>query len=351
MKEISEIYQEMKDALERSSGVCVNDGGDMALRLGAVAAQLASLWAQIDWTVRQCFPQSAAGVCLERHAEARGLQRGGSSAAEGSIRFETDTARSEALLVPSGTVCMNAAGTEFVTTLDGAINAGEQYCDVRARAREAGGYGNVPAESIVFMARAPVGIVRCFNPAAFSGGADVEDDEALRGRVLASYASLPNGSNKAYYTSVAMNTDGVSSASVIPRARGIGTVDVYISGGGGLPSAELIDRVAAKLEEQREICVDVRVLSPTGVTVPVSVAISVAEGYDYDTVAADVSERLGAFFGGERLGRNVLRAELGYVVFGVPGVENYNITLPAADVEIDDDELPVAGSITVSEAV
>lgn len=152
------------------------------------------------------------------------------------------------------------------------------------------------------------------------------------------------------YASVAMNTDGVDSASVIPRARGIGTVDVYISGGGGMPSAELISRVAAKIEEQREICVDVRVLSPTAVTVPVSVAISVAEGYSYGAVAADVSERIGAFFGGGMLGRDVLRAALGYAVFGVEGVKNYSITQPAADLSITSGQLPVAGTITVTEA-
>ena len=48
----------------------------------------------------------------------------------------------------------------------------------------------------------PIGVVQCTNPAAFSGGCDAESDEALRGRVLASYQRLPNGANAAYYLSL-----------------------------------------------------------------------------------------------------------------------------------------------------
>jgi len=246
-------------------------------------------------------------------------------------------------------VCLTAAGAEFVTTESTLIRAGELFALAPATARAAGGGGNVPANSIIFMALAPVGVLRCYNPEAFSGGMDIETDEAIRARILGSYASLPNGSNKAFYESEALNIDGVAAVRVLPRERGLGTVDIIISSSAGIPSQTLLEAVKSKFEAQREICVDVEVSAPSSVMVPVSIAVSVEDGYTFSSVSADVRTALSAYFSGTLLGKDVLRARLGYVIFGVEGVKNYSISLPAADISIADSQLPVAGTITVTE--
>lgn len=348
MKETSEIYAEMKEELERKTGVSLNSGGDMALRLNAVAAELSTLWAQVEWTKNQCFPQTASGELLDLHAKARELERTSSISATGSIRFETDTARNENISVAAGTVCLNAGGLEFVTKAEAVIKSGELYCLAPAVCRSCGKAGNVPAQSVVFMALAPVGVIRCFNPEAFSGGADAETDEQLRARILASFASLPNGSNKAFYEAETLNTDGVAAVSVLPRNRGLGTVDIIVSSTSGVPSEALLTSVKNKFAKQREICVDVAVSAPVTVTVPVTVAISVDDGYVYDTVAANVVSVLGQYFNGTLLGKDVLLARLGNVVFGVEGVSNYSISLPTADITIADNQLPIAGTISLT---
>ena len=45
----------------------------------------------------------------------------------------------------------------------------------------------------------------------------------------------------------------------------------------------------------------------------------------------------------------MLRARLGAVIFGVEGVANYDLTAPAADVAVEQDELPKLGSLNVTE--
>ena len=347
MREIDEIFQEMRSGLERKTGVSINPGGDMALRLHALAAELSTLWAQVEWTRAQSFPQTAVGESLALHAVARGLTRGSSTAASGLIRFETDMARSVVLPIPKGTVCLNAAGVEFLTTEYAEISAGELFCDVQATAREAGVFGNVPPESVIFMAHAPVGVVRCFNPGPFQGGTEKESDQSLRERVIATFASLPNGSNVAFYRSVALNTEGVAAVHVEPRARGLGTVDVIIAGDGGLPSDELVALVEAKLAEQREISVDVRVFAPDVVNVPVSFAIDVCRGFDFAEVADELRQSLWRYFNGTMLGRDVLLAKLGNVAFGVRGLANYRILQPVDDLVITFKQLPVIGEISV----
>lgn len=348
MKETEEIYEEMKNELERETGAVISSGGEMSLRLHAVAAELSTLWAQVDWTRCQSFPQTASGETLDLHAAARGLSRTAATAACGKLRFLLDTARSDAVTVPAGTVCLNAAGLEFATTEAAVIAAGALSCEAKAAARVAGSAGNVPAESVSFFSLAPVGVARCLNPAAFTGGTDTESDEALRERVLASYASLPNGSNRAYYETETLNTEGVGAVSVLPRARGVGTVDVVVASAAGVPDDAVLGEVRTKLNAQREICVDVAVSAPQTVAVPVTAAISIADGQDFDTVAARVTNAVQQFFNGNRLGKDVLVASLGSLIFGVEGVTNYTLSQPAADVSIAYNQLPVAGAVSVS---
>ena len=64
--------------------------------------------------------------------------------------------------------------------------------------------------------------------------------------------------------------------------------------------------------------------------------------------AAAVTAALDRYFSGELLGKSVLRAKLGSVIYGVEGVENYTLTAPAADVAISAGQLPVKGTVTVT---
>ena len=85
IKTAAEIYSEMKEEFERETGLVMNDGCDMSIRMYALAAQLYSLWVQTNWLQNQCFPQTAAGTYLDHHAEIRGLRRREAVRASGSL--------------------------------------------------------------------------------------------------------------------------------------------------------------------------------------------------------------------------------------------------------------------------
>lgn len=344
---IDEIYGQMVEAFQKETGVTLAGDGDMAVRLYAVAAQIYALYVQADWVNRQCFPQTAQGEYLDKHAQLRGLVRRAAVAAEGILRFETDQAPSTDLTIPAGTVCMTAGLVRFETTQEAVLQAGETMVETTAAAVEPGASGNVAAGTIRAMAVAPVGVSRCTNPEGFSGGLDEESDEELRERVLETFQRLPNGANAAFYQQGALSFTGVASAQVIPRSRGVGTVDVVIATEAGLPDEELLSQVRAWFEERREIAVDVAVLAPTVKTVNVTVKVKAREGRDAAAVRQTVKNALSAWFTGARLGKNLLRAQLGGVVYGVEGVENYAITLPAADVAVAVNELPRLGTLMV----
>ena len=207
-KSIDEIYEEMLSVFGETSGYLPSASCDLAARMYAAAAQIQGLYLQAQWLLDQSFPQTAKGEYLERHAQLRGLSRGIATCAAGVLRFGLSTAVGSDLTIKSGTVCMTASGVRFATTDQAALKSGLLYVDVPAVALEPGKKGNVAAGSVTIMAAMPVGITACTNPAAFSGGDDAEDDEALRRRLLDSYRRLPNGANAAYYEQTALSCTG-----------------------------------------------------------------------------------------------------------------------------------------------
>ena len=348
MKTLDEIYSEMLREYSEKTGLAVVEGGDMSVRMYAAAAQIHSLWVQADFLSRQTFPQTAQGEYLDRHAAMRGLERGLAVCAEGEIKFYADQASQQALEVPEGTVCVTSSGVEVQTTQAAEIAAGQLYCTAPARAVEPGSGGNIPAGSIVDFVYAPVGVSGCVNLEAFHGGTDEETDGSLRERVLSSYKKLPNGANAAYYETVALAVEQVGAVAVLPKARGVGTVDIILAAEDGVPSEELLEQVRAALEEKREICVDVSVYAPETVSVDVTVELEADSGSDFDAVAAEVEKRLGEYFTGRLLGQDILRAKLGSLIYGSGGVRNYILSQPAADIAVEQGQLPVIGTVTIT---
>ena len=349
MKEWTEIYEQMRGTFAQRAGFVPSEGCDSAVRLYALAAELQSLLMQADWVLDQSFPQTAQGTYLDYHAETRGITRGAAEKAAGVIRFAAADKVTAACPIEKGTVCMTAEGVRFETTEDAAIAVGSQWVDVPAQAADAGAGGNVIAGTVTLLSAMPVGVVQCTNPAAFSGGCDAESDEALRGRVLASYQRLPNGANAAYYEQEAMRYPGVAAAKAVGRARGIGTVNVVIATHAGVPDAALLAAVETDLQKKREIAVGVKVLAPAVETVAVTAALKVAPGYTFAEVKAGAQSALEALFTGELLGKSVTTARLLTLLCGVEGVENVHLTAPAADVAVGSTELPMLGTVTISE--
>ena len=185
MVTLEEIYQGLAAEFQAQTGKSAGSSSELAVRFYAVAAQIYSLYVQGEWTRRQCFPQTAQGEDLDKHAGLRGVTRRQAAKATGAVRFYVNGQQEVAIEVPEGTVCMTAAGVRFLTTQAVVVEAGKLYAEAPVAADEAGAAGNVGANAIVFMALPPVRIVACANPEPLVNGMDEEGDEELRARVLA----------------------------------------------------------------------------------------------------------------------------------------------------------------------
>lgn len=200
MKEVEELYGKMLAVFEEKTGFTMDDTADLAVRLYAAAAQIQSLYAYSDWAMNQSFPQTATGEYLDYHAALRGITRKAGTRASGILRFKIDQALEDNLPISAGTVCTTAGLVRFVTTHDGEIAAGGLYADIPAEAESVGASGNVGAETITVLTRAPEGVSGVLNPRAFTGGSGAESDDDLRvRRPPTALIRLPNGANAAFY--------------------------------------------------------------------------------------------------------------------------------------------------------
>lgn len=351
MKEISELYEGMLETFEEKTGFAMEDTADLAVRLYAAAAEIQALYIYADWALTQSFPQSAAGKYLDYHGQLRGITRKSGHKAGGILRFKIDSARAEPLRVPAGTVCTTAGLVRFVTTEDALIRAGALYADAAAEAEVVGTAGNVPAERITNMTRAPVGVTGVTNPAAFVGGSGEEDDESLRERILDSFIRLPNGANAAFYELRALSHPGVEAVRVIPRHQGIGTVGVVVSAAGGVPEQALLQEIQDDLDSVREIAVDVTVMAPEPERMDLAVSILPKPGKSFDSAQAAVRTALTAWFDGGLLGKPVYRTQLGKVILDTGVAETYTITAPTKDLPGNARRLPQLGTLTITEGV
>ncbi|MCI8303931.1 MAG: baseplate J/gp47 family protein [Lawsonibacter sp.] len=351
MKSVDEIYREMLSSFGARTGLEPREGCDLSARMYALAAQVFSLYVQADWVSRQAFPQTAEGEYLDRHAQLRGLERKPATAAGGTVRFIAGETAASPRDIPEGTVCMTSGLVRFETVRPAVLEAGAMETEAPVRALEAGAAGNVSAGAIVSMAVAPMGISACTNPEPCTGGADGEGDEALRARVMDTFKRLPNGANAAFYQQGALSFDQVAAAAVIARPRGVGSVDIVPATLSGVPGEELLEELQDYFNQRREIAVDLKVRAPKTVAVNLTLRVKPGEGRNRGEVLELVERTVRSWFTGRLLGRDVLRAELGSLIYGCAGVANYAITAPAVDVEIEDDELPVLGTLRVEEIV
>ncbi len=352
MSNYDEILSRMEQRYQELSGFVPAARSDLGLRLRVLAYEVDRLGQRQQELQEQVDPRRATGEFLDLHALTRGLTRKEASSAQGTLLFQRSSPATYAIQIPAGTVCSTAAGehsVRFSTLEDGAIQEGETQASLPAACLTPGEVGNVAAGTVQTMVTPVQGISSVTNQAPFSGGSPKETDDALRGRLLESYRTISNGANAAYYYQIAMSYEGVHSAKVLPRNRGRGTVDVVIATSTGTPGQDLLDTIAARLQQDKEIAVDVKVLPCQEVTVPITVAVSPQDSTTLEAVKAQIQQSLAQWFLDMQVGEPLLMAALVSRIYQVPGVANCAITAPTEDTLPEEDEILRLGTVTVTQ--
>jgi uncharacterized phage protein gp47/JayE len=197
-----------------------------------VSGQTALGFKYLDWIARQAIVDTADAENLDNWGRVYGVPRKGTEKASGSVVFSGV----DGSVVNVGTQIQRADGVLYTTTASGTIATGS--ATVAAIADDGGTSGNASASASLSLVEPASGINSTASVATggFVGGADAEDDESYRARILARIQQPPHGGSRSDYEQWALAVSGVTRAWVYPNELGLGTVTVrFVKDGNTTP--------------------------------------------------------------------------------------------------------------------
>lgn len=322
--------------------------------LSLVQANFAHLhYGYLDWIAKQAVPATATDEYLAAWAALRGITRNLATVASGTVGF-TGTNGS---IIPSGTLLRTSDGLEYVTTTSATIASGVATASVSAVA--AGSASNLDAGVSAAFAASITGVNGTAILGAVTGGADAEDDESMRSRMLLRYAEPPQGGSLTDYVQWALEIPSVTHAWAAPGAT-LGYVLVYTRVNNALPTgtaggATLETRttaatgdlltVANYIYPRRPVTSIVIAVAPTAS--PVNFAISNLSS-DTPAIRAAITAALQQVFldSADPIGGIIYQNQFEEAITSVTGVERYTLTSPISPVSAAAGSIPVLGTVT-----
>jgi uncharacterized phage protein gp47/JayE len=337
--------------------------GDFRGRLGiagalvrrAMADVLANVWAgavhmlngHLSWLALQLFADTAEREYLLRYAANYGITPIPATFASGTVGATgTDTS-----VIPVDTVLVRDDGVTYVVTVEATITGG--VASVSIEAVEAGADGNLDTgETLTF--ESPIAGVdsdTTVESPGIAGGVDEEDTEGTRARLLLRLREPPTGGSDQDYEGWALEVAGVTRAWVYPHESGLGTVTVRFVRDDEdpiFPDAGEVTAVQDYLDSQRPVTAEVTAAAPTQLDVDFTIELTPDTSTVRDAVEAELVDLLFRVAEpGDVDGRGTVKLSQIQVAIGVAtGVEDFIVTVPAADVVPDIGELAVLGTIT-----
>ncbi len=338
----------MKKSYEQESGFCFDEASDIALRLKVLAGEIYNAQVNMEWIKQQMFINTATGERLDYFASQRGITRRNATKAKGQINFSVKKEAEHSIPVPKGTVVAtnDEEPIRFITTEDGYIPMGGTFVIIPAQAETAGSIGNIARQRAVIQVNVPSEVDKVINKQPFKNGADAETDDELRKRIQDSFIHLPNGTNGAYYENLALSVDGISKASAVGKARGTGTVNVYVYDKKSISNEAIAD--AQKLiSKMRELNVDVKVFAANKVPYNLDIIVYKKEEFGTQQVITKCTDAFTHFIENMNIGEKLFLSRLGKVLLDTGCIENYEFNTTMEEVSLSNSQCFSVGSIDI----
>lgn len=332
--------------------------------MGDVQAGLANQhYGYLDWISLQAVPYTSTDEYLEAWGALKGVFRKDATSASGSVTFQGTTGT----LLDEGTGIVRSDGRTYTAQTTGTVDA-TGHVSVTALDDTTGSAGNNLA-GVAFSLASPINGIQANGSAStpFTGGADVEQNEPYRMRVLAAYQQPPSGGNLNDYIQWALAVPGVTRAWCTPNGYGTGTVVVYImlddanAAEGGFPQgsngvaadeprgvAATGDQltVANAIYPQQPVTALAYVVSPLHDVINFTITgLTSASTSTRSQIAAAITD---VFFRTGEPGGTIALSDINSAIASVPGTSGFVITSPTANIVCPTGALPVLGTVTYS---
>lgn len=308
---------------------------------------------RLAWIYLQLFVRTATDLAILRMhgADYRIFQK--SAAAAAGVVTGTGQA---GLTYPAG-IRLYSGGVTYVTTAPFTA-AGDGAVVASVRAESVGAATNRDAGALLTLADPSLHptLSQTFDagPDGLGGGADIEDLESLRKRILARKGQPPQGGALPDYVTFALEVPGVLKAWSWQFTNGVGSIGVYVLFAGradNIPEPADVAAVQAHIDGKRLIRVDDTVaIAP----VPAALDVTIADlATDSDEVRAAIAINLRAMLL-ERARPGIAsdpfvlsRSWISEAISAAAGEDSHSLVAPAAEtITYVGGQIPVLGTVT-----
>ncbi len=231
------------------------------------AAAVHYLYAFADYIARETLVDTATD--LERHGSLWGVERKPAAKAVGTATFTTQVGA----VIPLDALLQAFDGVEYRVSEAGTATGATLTVAIEAVAE--GASGNREAGQSLSLVSPIAGVQSNAGASALSGGADTENDDAYRERILTHIRRPPHGGNQNDYVAWAKEVPGVTRAWCYPQELGLGTVTVRFVRDEDvslIPDAVEVALVQAYLDARRPVTAALTVVAPIAVPLTVTIA-------------------------------------------------------------------------------
>jgi phage-related baseplate assembly protein len=341
-----QVVQDSIDQVQQLTGKQLYPAQVERLLIDYLAYREMHLRHSIQYAAEQNLVSFADGTFLDYLGELVGCYRLSDKPAVTTLRFTLDKVYAEDITIPKGTKAgrTNAdASLNWVTTqakiIRGTINGGspldtqgKPYADVAAEASITGLLGNgfLPGEIHTPLTDIR-GLASVENITQSSFGAPTEDDDRFRQRIRLAPERFSNGSRAGYEFLVYSTDQTISDVQVYQTTPG--RVNIVFITTSGLPSTEMISRVASAVRPDRDRPLTdwVSVVAPTRVPYDVTLNVKVLK----DAIPTRVQEQIQEQLEGYKrqwqlkLGKDLVPEQFIGLAMRVSGVYECKVASPA----------------------
>lgn len=313
----------------------------------ALAGASHGLHGRIAWVARNAFAHSADDEELERWAAFFGVYKIPAVRATGPCYFFGIVGT----MVPEGTQFVRDDGVIFETTEAKELTVNP--ITVQVRCTEGGKIGNTDPGVEMTLATPITGLqsnVEVKTP-GLSGGTDQESTLALRTRLLERLDNPPSGGGPGSYIAWAKEVAGVTRAWEYGKVPSLGHVTVLFmrdDDGDGLdafPDVLEVAAVESKILEYAPLhLAGLHVQAPIDYSLSIEVQLTPNGDADLEAAVTDAVKtmlRSSTIEPAPADGTTFYRSRIAQAIGNTPGVEDYKLNLPAADITLNQFELPV----------
>lgn len=308
------------------------------------------LYGYLDWIARQILVDTADAEILERHATI--WLPSGRTPASYAVGQVVVTG-SDAAVIPAGTIFKRADGATYSSEVEATIVGGQAVITIVADVAGQAGNGSGGLALNLDSPIAGVNAAATVTSGALTGGADIEDDDSLRARVLARIQMTPHGGARHDYIAWAKEVPGVTRAWCYPLEMGDGTVTVRFvrdNDAGLIPDASEVAAVQAYIEALAPVGMQLFVVAPVAAPINFNIHATPATATVKAAIEASLRDLLireAEPEGGSGQGK-VLVSHIREAISLAAGETDHALVSPVADVTPSLGQMATFGSITWS---